>query len=397
MASPKDPIRPALRALARNGIGEVARLGLGQSDVIPLWFGESDRVTPAFIRDAAKRALDEGRTFYTFANGIPELRRAIVDFHHRYQGVALSPERISVPGAAMLGVRIALQCLIETGDNVVVVAPIWPNIFEAVRASGGEPRLVMLEPEDAGAGWRLDLQAIARACDDRTKAIFVASPGNPTGWVMSRSEQEALLAIARAEGIAIIADEVYGTLVYEGRAAPSFAALAGPNEPVFIIQSFSKAWAMTGWRLGWLIGPEDLYPKIAQLIAVNNTGATTFAQWGGLAAITEGDDFIAEMVACCREGRDVVDEFVRGHNAITWARPEGAFYGFLAIEGLTDSLSFAKALLAETRVGVAPGMAFGVPGDPEIERHIRICFAQDKTRLQEALDRLGRFVEEGRR
>ena len=387
--SPRDPIRPTIRHMQRNGIGEVARLGLGQSDVLPLWFGETDLVTPDFIRDAAKRALDGGRTFYTFTNGIPELRAAIADFHKRFIDADIAVERITVPGSAMLGVKIALDCVVETGDNVVIVAPIWPNIFEAARAAGAETRLYPLHRSGPGGRWQLDLDGLFARCDARTKAIFVASPGNPTGWIMSAAEQKALLDSARQRGIAIIADEVYGTLVYEGRHAPSFLSIAEENDAVFVINSFSKAWAMTGWRIGWFVGPKNLFGPLAQLSAVNNTGATTFAQWGALAAVRDGDGFIKEMVARCARGRDIVQRFIEGQNRLSWAKPEGAFYGFIAIEGLPDSIAFAKELLATARVGVAPGMAFGTPGDPEIEKHIRICFAQDPKRLETALGRIG--------
>jgi aspartate/methionine/tyrosine aminotransferase len=393
--SPRDPIRPAVLHQPRNGIGDVAKLALGHPDVIPLWFGETDLVTPDFISAAAKKALDDGRTFYTFANGVPALRQAIVDFTRRFMDVEIDLNRVTVPGSAMLGVSLALQCLIETGDNIVVVAPIWPNIFMSIQALGGESKFVNLKRDRGAGGWSLDLDEVKGACDARTKAIFVASPGNPSGWVMSREQQMALLDFARARGIAIIADEVYGTLVYEGKHAPSFLQLASEDDHLFTINSFSKAWAMTGWRIGWIVAPKRLLPSLAQLSAVANTGATTFAQYGALAALQHGDDFVQFLVERCRKGREIVDGFVKSNNRLSWSKPPGAFYGFVEIDGLTNSFEFAKTLVQKHKVGVAPGSAFGPGGnDPIYDRYIRLCFGQDGKRLSTALDRLSTAVRE---
>ncbi|NWH08947.1 MAG: pyridoxal phosphate-dependent aminotransferase [Alphaproteobacteria bacterium] len=388
-----DPIRPAISGLLRNGIGEVSRLGLGNPDIIPLWFGESDLATPPFIREAAKQALDEGRTFYTWAVGLLELREAITRYMARWTGAHIGLDRVTVPGSAMLSIMIALQCVLERGDNVVIITPVWPNIFQAVIAAGGEPRFVPLDPPMETGQWRLDFDTLRAACDARTKAIFVASPGNPTGWVMPAAQQEALLAFAREAGLAILSDEVYGPIMYDRRHAPSFATLARDDDNVFIINSLSKAWAMTGWRIGWLIHPLRLAGPMATLAAVNNTGATTFAQYGAIAAIDKGDDFIAFMVERCRKGRAIVCDFVRQHQRVSWAEPEGAFYGFLNIAGVTDSLAFAKYLVTEAKVGVAPGSAFGPPNGAGTGSFIRICFAQDPGRLCEALERIAGGID----
>jgi aspartate aminotransferase len=387
-----NPIRRDILDLQQNGIATVAYEGLGQPDVIPLWFGESDMVTPAFIREAAKRALDDGKTFYVHARGIRELREAIQAYHRRAVGAEIPFERITVPGAATLGVIMALQCLIQTGDNIVVVSPIWPFIFQAARVAGAEQRFVRLDPDWKGERprWHLDLDKLFDACDLRTKAIFVASPGNPTGWVASRDEQKAILEFARRRGIAVISDEVYGSLVYDGaRHTPSFLEIAGDDDPVFVINTFSKAWAMTGWRIGWLVHPKSLDTAMQVMAVANNTGATTFAQYGGLAALSpEGDGFRAQMLERCREGRDVLQRFIDKQNHIRWMKPEGAFYGFLHIDGLKDSLSFALDLVRKHRVGVAPGSAFGDGGDIVTESFIRVCFAQDAARLSTGLERI---------
>ncbi len=274
------PIRQTILNLEPNGIGRVAFAGLGQRDVIPLWFGETDLVTPGFIRDAAKQALDDGHTFYDQARGKTALREAIKAFHKRMVGVDVDIERISLPGAATLAVVTAMQCLIENGDNAVIVSPIWPSIFQAAQVVGAELRFARLE-EDWTASpprWRLDLDKLFALCDARTKVIFVCSPGNPTGWMATRAEQKAILEFARKRHIAIISDEVYGTLVYDGSEhAPSLLQIADPEDNLFVINSFSKAWAMTGWRIGWLVHPKSLAPQIDVMSIANNTGPTTFA------------------------------------------------------------------------------------------------------------------------
>ncbi|MDE1986846.1 MAG: aminotransferase class I/II-fold pyridoxal phosphate-dependent enzyme [Alphaproteobacteria bacterium] len=387
-----SPIRPSILSLVHNGIGRVSSLGLGQQDIIPLWFGETDLVTPAFIREAAKRALDDGATFYNHARGMMALRQALRDYHKRTAGVDVGVERISVPGAATLAVVTALQCLIETGDNVVMVSPIWPSIFQAAQAVGAELRFARLEEDWHGtpARWRLDLDKLFAQCDARTKAIFVCSPGNPTGWTASRAEQQAILDFARKRGIAIISDEVYGTLVYDGSThAPSFLQIADPEDDLFVINSFSKPWAMTGWRIGWLVHPPSLDEPMDVICIANNTGPATFAQYGALAALSaEGDRFRSEMLERCRAGRDIVQKFLDGHNRIRWIKPDGAFYGFLQVEGLTDSFAYARDLVLNHRVGVSPGSAFGLDDEVGNDSYLRICFAQDPERLREGLSRI---------
>lgn len=387
-----SPIRPDILALEPSGLARIFELGRGVPGLIPLWLGETDLVTPKFIRDAAIQALEDGKTFYINARGLPQLRQAIADLHSRTTGVPVDVARVTVPGAAMLAVVSALQCVASTGDNIVIPAPIWPNIFNAARVMGVEPRLVRLE-EDWNAGkWRLDLDRLFAACDARTKALFIASPGNPTGWTLTRDEQRAILDFARARGIAIIADEVYGTLTYDGAAhAPSFLAVADPDDALFVIAGFSKPFAMTGWRMGWLLHPRSLENAFEVSAQTNNTGAPNFLQYGALAALSpQGDAFRADLLARCANGRDVVDAFLKGQNRIRWLKPDGAFYGFLKIDGLSDSLAFAEQLALNHAVGVSPGQAFGT--DPRDESYVRICFARDADNLAEGLRRIAEGV-----
>jgi aspartate/methionine/tyrosine aminotransferase len=377
-------IRAVVEAMPFSKIGQVAMAGLGDPEVIPLWFGEGDLPTPAFICEAAAAALRAGHTFYTFKRGIPELRAALSHYLTRLYARDVSPGRVIVTSSGMSGIMFMVQALIEPGDNVVILSPVWPNINDAVTVLGGEPRAVALAATAAG-GWRLDLDRLLAACDARTRAIFVNSPGNPTGWVMRRDEQAALLAFARRHGLWLIADEVYGRIVYDGaRAAPSFLELADPADRVVVINSFSKAWAMTGWRLGWLVAPPPIQDIADKIVEFNTSGAPTFLQHAAVAAVTEGEDFVAHLLARCRAGRDLVLERLRQLPRIRVAPPEGAFYAFCRVEGLSDSLAFAREVLARAKIGVAPGAAFGAGG----EGHIRLCFASAPARLEAALDRL---------
>jgi aspartate/methionine/tyrosine aminotransferase len=389
----KSPIRPQIQALELSGIMKIAALGLGNPDVLPLWFGETDLVTPKFIRDAATAALEDGKTFYTFARGILPLREALAAFHKRTSGSDIAVDRITVPGAAMLAVTSALQCVVETGDNIVIVSPIWPNIFQSAKIAGATPRLVRLDEDWASGKWKLDLQKLFDACDARTKAFFIASPGNPTGWMLTRDEQKQILEFARTKGIAIISDEVYGTLVYDGTPhASSFLSLATPDDAVFVIGSFSKPWAMTGWRIGWLVHPLSLATAMGVIAQANNTGSSHFLQYGALAALSpDGEKFRGELLARCARGRDIVEAFIQGQNRIRWMKPDGAFYGFLHVEGLKDSLEFAKQMVRTEKVGVSPGWAFSL-GDPRDESYLRICFAQDPVKLAEGLNRIATAV-----
>lgn len=378
-----SPIRSTIEQLRLSGIMRIAIGALEDPEVIPLWFGESDLPTPDIIREAAKRALDEGRTFYSYARGHRLLREALLTYHRRLYGLDLHPDRMSVPGSTMLSVMIAGQCVIEPNDEIVLISPYWPNVRTVVEVLGGRPVEVRLE--EGPERWWLDLDRVTRAIGPRTKAIYVNSPSNPTGWIASRDELAALLALCRRHGLALIADEVYHRNVYDGRdPAPSVLELAGDDEPVFVLNGFSKAWAMTGWRLGWMVHPKHLAEPMAVLAEVNNTGATSFAQYGGIAALEQGEEFVRAFVARCRRNRDLVQERLGAHPRVRLLRPQGAFYAFPKIEGLRDSLAFCRRLLAEARVGTAAGYSFGAGN----EGHIRLCFAIAPERLEPALDRL---------
>ena len=381
-------MRDAIRDLPASRIAEISALGMGDPAVIPLWYGEGDLPTPDFIGAAATAALAAGHTFYTYKAGLPELRSAIADYLTGLYARPTGAERVVVSSSGMNALMLVAQALIDPGDNLVIIAPIWPNIAAAVSIMGGEPRLVALDPV-AGGGWRLDVERLFAACDDRTRAIFVNSPSNPTGWVISAAEIETLLAFARRRGLWLIGDEVYGRIVYGNRPAPSFLDQAEPEDRLIVVNSFSKNWAMTGWRLGWMTIPADLLPVMEKLVEFNTSGSPTFLQHAGIVAIREGEPFIARFVArCrvarCRAARDVAIDALQACRRVEVARPEGAFYAFFRVDGITDSLAFAKEALARTKVGLAPGSAFGPMG----EGYLRLCFARDPQLVAEAVDRL---------
>jgi aspartate/methionine/tyrosine aminotransferase len=375
-------IRPGIAALRGSRIREVANAGIGKPGVIAMWFGESDLPTPDFVREAAADALRRGETFYTPNAGVPELRSAISRYMTRIYGRAIDQSRITVSASGMNAIMIALQALVDAGDNVVLVGPMWPNAADCVRVLGGEARFANLDP--GNQGWRLDLDRLEALCDSRTRAIFVNSPGNPTGWMMETAEQQRLLDFARSRGLWIVADEVYARIVYDREVAPSFITVARPDDAVIVINSFSKAWCMTGWRLGWFTAPAALGPTLEKLTEFNIAGPTSFAQWGGIAALEQGEGFIAAQRARLAQSRALVIERLARFRRVRFTPPAAAFYAFFAVEGLTDSVAACKRILNETGVGLAPGAAFGDAG----EGHIRMCYAISPERVAEALDRL---------
>jgi len=377
--------RAQVTGITPSQIRAIAEQGAGLPDVIPLWFGEGDTATPEFIRAAAAESLSRGETFYTPNRGIDGLRQAIATYLSGLHARPVGVDRVTASLSGMNAIMLAMQAVVGPGDRVVIVGPLWPNVREAVRILGGEPVEVALDLDAAGGGFSLDLDRLLAACDGRTRAIFVNSPGNPTGWVMPDAQVAALLAEARSRGLWLFADEVYSRLVYDGTDhAPSFLDHAGPGDPVVVINSFSKAWSMTGWRLGWLVTPPEMGELLGKLTEFNTSCAPGFVQQGGIAALEQGEPYIAELVARYARARRLVVDGLSGMRRVRVAEPEGAFYAFFGVEGEGDSVALAQRILQETRVGLAPGVAFGAAG----EAHLRLCFAASEALLAQALDRL---------
>lgn len=383
-------IRPTIEHLEDSQIVDVWKMGFAIPDVVGLWVGEGDLPTTKFICEAAAAALTEGKTFYTYKRGIPELRQALIDYHRRLYGIDLTEDRIAVTSSGMNAMMIIVQMLISAGDNMVCVTPVWPNIFRAVEIMGGEPRQVPMTGRDDG--WHLDLDRLFAACDARTRAIYVATPGNPTGWVMPEDQRHAVLEFCRARGIALISDEVYNRLIYNKPVAPSFLEIARPEDPVFVVNSFSKTWAMTGWRVGWMVMPNWAVAPVERLIEFNTSGGQPFLQAACAKAVNEGEDWVKWMVARCKSGRDLVLDRLKGMNRVSVIPADASFYLMMRVEGLGKdgggALDFCKRLVVEGRVGLAPGTAFGAGG----EGYLRLCYAQSNDRLSLAMDRFEEFL-----
>lgn len=380
-------IRQEIEALEDSPIIEVFRTGFGQEGLIAMWAGEPDVPTPAFICDAASKALFAGRTFYSYNRGLPELREALIDYHHRLWGVTLPESRIAFTYSGMNAVMQVAQATVKPGDTAVVITPSWPNVTRALQICGATVRDVPMST--GNDGWVLDLERVFAACDNRTRVIYVASPGNPTGWMIERREAEALLDFARARGIAILSDEVYHRIVYDCAVAFSFLEIARPDDPVFVVNSFSKAWAMTGWRLGWLVYPEGCTQAFEKLIQFNTSGGLEFLQAGAITALREGEDFVRHFVGRCRAGREIVNSRLEHMRRVRNIPNHGSFYAMFGIDGVTDTMQFCKRAVTKAGIGLAPGTAFGAGA----EHLVRLCYAKSAENLTEAMNRLERFVE----
>lgn len=374
--------RESILAMPDSPIIDVWRLGIDRPEVIGLWAGESDLPTPQPFCEAANRALADGHTFYSPNRGIAALREAIRAYYARLCGITIEDERVAATSAGMNAVMLVSQAIIEPGDNVVCITPSWPNILRAVHIAGGLTRAVPLSYGEHG--WSLDLQRLFDTCDERTRAIYYASPGNPTGWMMSSDQQRHLLDFARRRGIAIIADEVYQRIVYDRPYAPSMSEIAVPEDPVFVVNSFSKAWAMTGWRMGWMIYPRPMLATFEKLIQFNTSGAPAFLQAGAVAALRDGEPFVRSFVERCRSGQRLVLERLRAMPRVRVVPNTASFYLMFEIDGVRDTLAFCKRAVLEAGVGMAPGVAFG----DESAHQIRLCYARGEASLNEAMDRL---------
>ncbi|MHB8529616.1 MAG: pyridoxal phosphate-dependent aminotransferase, partial [Caulobacteraceae bacterium] len=372
-----------LRRLPLANLSDLARETAGDPNVIPLWYGEGDLTAPAFVGEAMTAAIGAGHVFYTRQNGVPELRAGLSRYLTALGETPVAEDRITVTQSGMNAIMLAIQLTCEAGDNVIVVDPVWPNLGGMARLVGAHVRSVRMDY--GGDGWRLDPDKVAAAMDERTKVLFFASPGNPTGAMIPIETQVALLDLCRRRGVWLIADEVYNRLVFGAESGPSLLDRADPEDRLFVINSFSKAWAMTGWRLGWLVHPPSLGPTLAMMTQYTTSGATTFLQHAGVAALERGEPFVAFVREYCRRGIAVVRDGLRGAERVRLGpSPAAGMYVFFEVEGMTDSRAAALDILRATKVGLAPGFYFG-PGN---ERFLRICACRSRVQLAEAMARL---------
>ena len=367
---------------------------MSMDGVLRLYFGESNLPTPDYIKQAAVRALEDGYTFYTENAGLPSLRRAIAENYRRLQTVELDPAgQIVVTASGMQALNVGIRSVLDPGDEALVLTPAWPNGSSSVAMANATARQI---PHPlCGERYRVDFDALEAAVTPRTRLLLYTSPSNPLGWVANEQEQQGLLDFARRRGLWLMADEVYDRLYYAGSRlgdpVPSILRLATRYDAVMVVHSFSKSYCMTGWRVGWLVAPRDLAAKATELNEFIISHAATFAQKAAETALAEGEEELARMLARLKENRDLCLEALSGLAGVTMPKPDGAFYLFPRIDGVTDSFAFCKRLLEETRVGLAPGVAFGAGG----EGSIRICYAAERSILEPAMERLTRFLRAG--
>ncbi len=375
----------SLRA-PESGIVEVVNYARGREGLIPLWVGEVDLPTPEFIARAASEALLRGETFYTWQRGIPELRAALSRYYARRFGARLPAEHFYVVGSGMQAITLAIQALVSPDDDMVYLTPAWPNFAAAAALSGANPIAVTLD--FTGGRWQVDLDRVEAAITPKTRVLFINTPSNPTGWTASREDLENLLAIARRHDLWIMADEIYALYHYAGGRAPSFLDVMEEGDKVVFVNSFSKNWSMTGWRVGWIVAPPEMGQVLENLIQYSTSGVPQFLQQGAIVALDEGDAFLQANIDKATRNRDVFCDALIATNRVETLKPDGALYAFLKIDGVTDSRRAAIDIVDRTNVGLAPGTAFGPGG----ELFMRACFLRDPQQIAEAADRLARYI-----
>jgi hypothetical protein len=394
------PAKVAASALAvpHSRIRELAEIAMKmdaetpdeKDKVLRLYFGESNIPTPDYIRRAAMKAMADGFTYYTENAGLPSTRAAIARYYREIHGVTLDPERqIVVTASGVQALNVGIRSVLDPGDEALVLTPAWPNGSANVRLSNAVP--VEIPHPLVNGRYEIDFEALERAATPRTRLLIYTSPSNPLGWVATETDQARLLEFARRHGLWLLADEVYERLYYTeplGTPAPSILRQASPDHALLVAQSFSKSYCMTGWRVGWLVARPDLAVRAAQLNEFIISHAPSFAQRAGETALLWGEGPLKEMLARLKENRDLCLAALARMPGVTVPRPDGAFYLFPRIDGLADSMDFCRRLLLETKVGLAPGVAFGAGG----EGSVRLCYAAEKEIVLKAMERLGGFL-----
>ncbi len=381
----------SVELVPHSRIRELAEIAMQMDGVLKLYFGESNVPTPEYIKDAARRALAEGYTYYTENAGYPSLRRALAAYYRRVQGVELDPaSEIVITASGVQALNVSIRCVLDPGDEALVLTPAWPNASSIAAMCNAVVKQIA-HPLCTGR-YGIDFDALEAAVTGRTRLLVYTSPSNPLGWVATEEDQDRLLDFARRHGLWLLADEVYDRLYYAGtkpgEPVPSILRKATREDAVMVAQSFSKTYCMTGWRVGWLVAPRLLAFKATQLNEFIISHAPSFAQKAAETALADGEAEILEMLARLKANRDFCLDALRQMPGITIPSPDGAFYLFPKVEGLTDSFDFCRRLLMETRVGLAPGVAFGAGG----EGSVRICYAADRNVLEPAMERLAGFM-----
>ncbi|MEM9293390.1 MAG: pyridoxal phosphate-dependent aminotransferase [Acidobacteriota bacterium] len=357
--------------------------------VIDLSVGQPDFDSPQVAVEAAQRALADGRTRYTANGGILELRRALAEDYRRRHGAPWSGDDVQVTVGAKMALYELAQALVNPGDKVVLPSPYWVSLPEQIRLAGGEPVVVASDPED---GFQLRAAPLLEAIDERTRAVLVNSPCNPTGGVMPKAELERLVAGCADAGIPLIADETYERFFFDGDPVSSAALAERYPETVVLVGSFSKSYAMTGWRLGYVFAPPPLLKALGSLQSHATSNPTSFAMWGAVEALERGEEELQQRLQAFRERRDALVPLLGTVPGWSCAPPHGAFYAFPKIEGcyrpgLESSAAVAEHLIRSEAVAVVPGSAFGREG------HVRLSFACSLEELKEGVTRIIRALE----
>jgi len=397
-------MRQAVLNLEESLIRQVANAGMGRDDVLKFWFGESDEVTPDFIRQAAADSLTSGETFYAHNLGLPELREEIARYGSAMRTAGAAPvgvDRVAVTAGGVNALMLAVQALVNPGDRVLVVTPVWPNLPAQPAIMAAEVHCFSLRP--VNGQWQLDMAALLAAITPATRLLMLNAPNNPTGWTLSRAEQQTLLAHCRSTGTWILADEVYERLYYEptpNGCAPSFLDIADPEDRLVVVHSFSKSFLMTGWRLGWLVMPPSMTQHMGKLIEFNTSCSPVFVQRAGVVALQRTAEVTPRVVAHLKTCRDTLVPLLQALPGVQLAPAAGGMYAFFRLTGrpeFQDSLATAKRLVAEAGLGLAPGVAFTNSTDPAEQGWLRWCFAsQQPERLRQGVQRLAVWLAQNK-
>lgn len=396
MNSSVDAQQPVIAAsaqsIAHSRIRELAEMAMSMEGVFKLYFGESSLPTPEYIKRAAQKAMADGFTFYTENAGLPSLRKALARYYSELHGVELDPgEEIVVTASGVQALHLAIRCVLDPGDEALVLTPAWPN--GSANVAMANAKAIEIPQPLIGDRYRIDFDLLEASVTARTRLLIYTSPSNPLGWVATVDDQQRLLEFARGHRLWLMADEVYERLYYAGekpgQPAHTILSLASREDAVIVIQSFSKTYCMTGWRLGWLVARRDLGARAARLNEFVVSHAPSTAQRAGETALLWGEDEIRKMLVKLRENRDFCLTALSKMPRVTVPKPDGAFYLFPKIDGMRDSFEFCKRLLLETQVGLAPGVAFGAGG----EGSVRICYASERPILEQAMARLSLFLQ----
>jgi hypothetical protein len=389
MESREPSLASSILSVRQSLIRELADIAMSMDGVLRLYFGESNQPTPQYIKDAAIQALKDGYTFYTENAGLPSLRRAVAGKYRQIHDIDLDWKDIVITASGVQALHVAIRCVLDPGDEAVVLTPAWPNGAEIAGMCCARATQVPHRLQDDR--YEIDFEALEAAISKRCRLILYTSPSNPLGWVAKECDQDRLLDLCRSRGLWLLADEVYERLYYEGPVAPSMLRKTRPDDAVIVVQSFSKSYCMTGWRLGWLVARSDLARKAAHLNEYIVSHAPAMAQKAAETALRDGENEIRSMVERLRENRNFMHDALAETRGITIPRADGAFYLFPKIRGLRDSFDFCRRLLLEKKVGIAPGVAFGAGG----EGSVRICYAADRCVLEPAVQRLNSFLTAG--